>query len=107
MSSLCSVELGEGSVFIRLKLTKEEYDSMPSDAKEFLVVPINKMDSILVTGKLGNGNKIIVPSRFLRSNGVASLQKTVKAKISKIEEKKFLIIELEDKKPGVPVFGEE
>lgn len=107
MSLLRKIELGEEGILITLELTKEEHDAIAPDSKEFVVLAADKLNYILTTGKLGNGNRVMVPSKFLRSNDVHILRKNVKASIINTGEKKFLVIELEDKKTGIPVFGED
>jgi len=99
MGLLRKIEVDNADILMTLELTKEEYESISPEMKEFVTLPTNMFDRVLTTGRLGNGNRIMVPSRFLRGHNIEVLRKNVPSKIFTVGEKKFLIIELEDKKP--------
>ena len=106
MSLLRRIEFENDSILITLEMNKREYDAVTPDVKKFITLPADTLDRTLTTGKLGNGNRIMVPNKFLRSHDIDILRKFVKSKIVDIGEKKFLIIELEDKKRGIPKFSD-
>ena len=107
MGLLRKIELEEDSIFITLKLTKMEYEKIAQDTKDCIVLPSDKLDRILITGRLGNGNRIMVPSKFLKKHNINILKKKVKSRIIDTGERKLLLIELESKKTGIPVFDED
>lgn len=107
MSLLRKIQLDKDDVFITLKLTKKEYEIIAPEVREFIVIPTNKLDKTLTTGKIGNGNRIMIPNNLLKKHDMKVLKKHVQSRIIDLDDKKFLIIELEKKKLGVPVFGEE
>lgn len=106
MSLLRKIEFENDSILITLEMNKREYDAVTPDVKEFITLPADTLDRTLTTGKLGNGNRIMVPNKFLRSHDIEVMRKFVKGKIVDIGEKKYLIIELEDKKRGIPRFND-
>jgi len=106
MSILRKVELNDKDVIITLCLTKEEYNVIKPNSKEFLTLPLEAFERILTTGRLGNGNRIMVPTKYLKVNNIDILRKNVPSAIFDLGNKKFLLIELENKDPGVPVFKE-
>lgn len=105
MSILRKVELGD-DILVTLKMTKKEYDAIGPDVHDLLVFPANGFNRILTTGTLGNGNRIMVPGKYLKNNNIHSLKKNVRSSIANLGDRKFLIIELVRKGSGVPVFGE-
>ncbi len=107
MGLLKRIEWEDRDILLTLRLTKKEYENINSDTKEFIVMPADNFDRVLTTGKLGNGNRIMVPSKFLKNNNIAFLKKNVRSSIVDVEERKFLVIELDNKRTGVPVFGED
>lgn len=106
MSFLHKVELEKDDIFVTLKLDKREYENFKPSVKEYIVLPADGLDRILVTGKIGNGNRVMVPNRFLKMNGIESLRKNVPSRIFDLGNKKFLVLELENREPGVPAFEE-
>lgn len=107
MSFLRKIELEKDDVFITLKLTKKERELITPNMKEFIVLPTDSLNKILTTGKLGNGNRIMIPNGFLKSHDIDVLKKKVQSIIIDLGDKKFLLIELENKGVGRPVFNED
>lgn len=104
MSVLRKIELEKDDILITLSLTKEEYKAITPNVREFITLPTDILDKMLTTGKLGNGNRIMVPNKFLKVNNIEILRKNVPGKIFDLGDKKFLLIELENKPPSMPVF---
>lgn len=106
MSLLRKIELEKDDVLITLKLTKKEYENITPNVREFVVLPAKGFDRDLVTGRIGNGNRIMLPNKLLQNHNINVLKKNVQSKIIDLGDKKILIIELENKRTGVPVFEE-
>jgi len=104
MSMLRKMEWENNDILITLKLTKKEYEAVKSDVKEFIILPAEGLYRTLTTGRLGNGNRIMVPTKFLKKHEVDVLRKKVQGNIIDTGERKFLVIELENKRVGIPVF---
>ena len=107
MSVLRRIELNKDNIFITLEVTKKEYEMITPEAKEFIILPTSRLNRTLTTGKIGNGNRIMIPNKLLKKHDMDVLKKHVQSRITDIGDRKFLIIELEDKRSGIPVFKEE
>jgi hypothetical protein len=107
MSLLRKIELEGDDVFVTLELTKDEYKSITPNMKEFIILPTNGLERTFITGKLGNGNRIMVPNRFLRNHDIDILRKKVLGKMFRVGERKFLVLEIDNKEAGIPVFRED
>ncbi|MBI4020406.1 MAG: hypothetical protein HY367_03675 [Candidatus Aenigmarchaeota archaeon] len=106
MALLRNIKLGEDEILVTLKLAKKEFEKITPGSREFIVLPTSGLDRTLVTGKIGNGNRIMVPNKFLRRHSIEILRKNVPGKIIDMDEGKFLVIELEKKRIKVPVFSD-
>ncbi|MFH1364377.1 MAG: hypothetical protein ABIH52_01850 [Candidatus Aenigmatarchaeota archaeon] len=104
MSTLRKIEIDNDDILITLELTKHEYSTITPNVKEFVTLPADTPERLLTTGRLGNGNRIMVPNKFLKSNNIQALRKNVPSKIFDLGDRKFLIIELESSRPEPPVF---
>ena len=103
MGLLQKVEFEGKDVLIMVRLTQAEYNAISSDPRELLVLPTKWHEGSLTTGRLGNGNRIMIPNKLLRSYNIDVLKKNVKHRIVDSGEKKYLVIELESR-IGIPVF---
>jgi hypothetical protein len=108
MAEIKSIKLEDDHVILCLRLSRNEYDAFGNE-KELLVFPVsdNALNEVLVTGKLGNGNRIMVPNKLLERHSIPKLIKNVKSKIFSINKRNFLLISLDEKMPGIPLFKEE
>ncbi len=95
MASIESIDFKNNKTLLTLKISKEEYKLFNGE-KDLLVFPVASLDTTLVTGTLGNSNRIMLPNKVLRRNDVESLSKRVLSKIVKIKNGKYLIIQLEE-----------
>jgi len=109
MADINSIDMETEEILVNLKISESEYAPLKLARRNLLLLPTDSgiLDEVLTTGKLGNGNRIMLPNRTLRRHGVEKLRKKVPAKIFEVDGSKFLLIKLEESKPGVPVFREE
>jgi hypothetical protein len=96
MGELKRINLEDG-ITVELSLSDEEYRLL-SRGRKVLVVPTGDgfLGTELTTGKIGNGNRIMVPNRLLEINDIRRLKKKVPARIFEVNKEKFLLIKLEE-----------
>jgi hypothetical protein len=102
MASVESIDFKNNKTLLTLKVSREEYKSFNGE-KDMLVFPVASLDTTLVTGTLGNSNRIMLPNKVLRKNDIESLSKRVPSKVVKIKNGKYLIIQLEGPE-DIPIF---
>lgn len=107
MGKITKIEMGDTVIFITLSVSPSEYQYITPNIEDIILFPPNKMDMSLTTGKIGNGNRIMVPNSLLKKEDIPILRKNVPSMVLTVEGKKYLIIELEDKTPGIPHFKDE
>ncbi|HDN83272.1 MAG TPA: hypothetical protein ENG50_02785 [Candidatus Altiarchaeales archaeon] len=97
MATLKSAEIKDNEIILKLKISQEEYKLVGAHS-EFIILPSEDeaLSELLTTGKLGNGNRIMIPNRLLKKYEIKKLKKKVPAKVFKINEAKYLLIKLED-----------
>ncbi len=105
MAEIKSITLEDETTILSIKVSKEEYELVKEDEKNLVILPASKSNEVLTTGKIGNGNRIMLPNKVLKRSSISKLLKHVKARIFGINEKKLLLIELEDNGQGIPKFG--
>ncbi len=108
MANLRNISFKGDEIEIVLVVSKEEYHALAGDSRECLVLPVrgSSMPETLTSGKLGTGNRIMVPNKLLAKHGVDKLRKKLPAKLYDFEEGKFILIRLESPKL-VPKFEED
>lgn len=107
MAELKSVDINEGGTFVLFKVTKKEYDIIKQNKGDFAILPTDQgaFNELLTSGKIGMGNRIMIPNRLL-SRYAVSLKKKLPAGVYDIEDSKLLLILLEGSKL-YPEFGED
>ena len=103
MALIRSVNIEDGEIILNLSITEEEY-KLISGLKEVILVS-EEFEDELTTGRLGNSNRIMLPKKILKKHEV-ELKGKVPAKIFEVENKKFLLVKLEERKEGIPEFRE-
>lgn len=106
MAEIKTINFETDEILINLKLTKQEYLQLQSSTKNLIVLPTdsNVLSDTLTTGKLGNGNRIMVPGKLLKNEGMDELIKKVKSKIFNVNNEKYLLIKLDDADKHIPKF---
>ena len=91
-----------------MTISEKEYNLIGAQIEGLVVVPTdeNFLERILITGKIGNGNRIMVPNTFLKNNGISKLRKRVPSRLFELNNEKYLFIKLEDSSL-IPEFEEE
>ena len=109
MAEMRKIDIKDDGIAVTLTVTSEEYKIIGSSAKNFVVLPTDSsiLSDVLVTGKLGNGNRIMIPNKFLRASEIPGLKKNVQAKIFKLKSEKYLLIKLDEDLRHVPRFNSE
>ena len=108
MATLKSLEFKD-EIIATFSITEKEYDLLKQSGENLVILPtgVDVLNETLTTGRLGNGNRIMLPAKILRAHNVGALIKKAPAKIFEVDDSIFLLIKLEDNRPGVPVFGKE
>ena len=96
MAKLKRLDL-EGNISAEVDLTEEEF-AMLGRTKKVLVVSTEDEFFVtrMTTGKIGNGNRIMVPNRLLERNHIEKLRKKVPARIFEVNKEKYPLIKLEE-----------
>jgi len=105
MAQLRHVNFKDNGIMADFSLSSEEYATFREE-KEFILLPISSFDLSLVTGTLGNSNRIMLPNKILKKHEIETLIKNASSKIVKNKKGKFLVIKL-DGPDGIPKFGDE
>ena len=108
MAIIKSLEFGD-EILATFSISEKEYDLLKQSEKDMVILPTRSdiLDEVLTTGRLGNGNRIMLPMKILKAHNVKKLLKNVPAKIFEVDDSKFLLIRLEEPRPGIPVFNED
>jgi hypothetical protein len=106
MADISNIEMRNGSIIISLDVSKDEYDVLKNETKDLMIIPTNQdiFSDELTTGTLGNSNRIMLPNKILKTHEIKSLHKKVPFAIFEIKEDKYLVIELQKKRVGIPRF---
>ena len=106
MAEIKTINFESDDVLVNLKLTKQEYLQLQSSTKDLIVLPTEPsiLSDILTTGKLGNGNRIMVPGKLLKKEGMDELIKKVNSKIFYLNHEKYFLIKLDDVNKHIPKF---
>ena len=108
MATIKSLEFGD-EILATFSISEKEYDLLKQSEKNMVLLPARSdiLDDVLTTGRLGNGNRIMLPTKILKRHNIKKLLKNVPSKIFEVDDSKFLLIRLEEYKPGIPVFKED
>ncbi len=105
MARLKRIDMEGKGITLVLEISQEEYKLIGSE-EDLLVVP--RDDSFLLeeltTGKIGHGNRIMMPNKLLNRYQV-KLPKKVPARIFEARDEKYLLIRLK-KSSLIPEFEE-
>lgn len=105
MARVKRIDMEGNGITLVLEISHEEYKLIGSE-EEILVVPKagSFLKEELTTGKLGHGNRIMMPNKLLNRYEV-ELPKKVPARIFKAKDEKYLLIKLK-KSSLIPEFEE-
>ena len=103
MAEIETIRRNSEDIFVVCNVTEQEAKIIGS-SKNVLVLP-KEFKEVLTTGKLGNSNRIMMPKKILRKYEI-NMKGRVSAQIFEIKNKKFLLIEMDEKKLGIPNFRE-
>lgn len=108
MGKIKSIEINNGEMTVVMTITEKEYNLIGAQIDGLAVVPTDEvfLERELVTGKIGNGNRIMVPNKFLKQNGISKLRKRVPSRLFEFNNEKYLFIKLEESSL-IPEFEEE
>jgi hypothetical protein len=108
MASIKYIDFNSEGVAITLNATEEEYKMLRTFTTNLVILPTDDeaMELKLTTGKLGNGNRIMVPNKLLKRHQIPALRKKCPAKIFEVNKEKYLLIKLE-KSELIPEFEKE
>lgn len=106
MANINFIDMKTGEIQVNLKVSESEYSILKQARENILLLPGDSetLEETLTTGKLGNGNRIMLPNKILGRHGIEKLRKKIPAGIFDINGDKFMLIKLEESKLGVPVF---
>jgi hypothetical protein len=107
MADINTIEMKDDIIIINLKVSKDEYNLLKHSTKKLLLLPTELFDESLTTGKLGNSNRIMLSNKILEKYNVTELLKKAPSKIVELNGEKFLLIKLQERTLGKPIFGEE
>lgn len=98
MAQVKNIEIENSEITIVMSITQREYDLIGAQLEGLAIVPTNDtfLDRKLITGKIGNGNRIMVPNKFLEQHGISKLRKRVPSKLFEFNSEKYLFIKLEE-----------
>lgn len=108
MARIKNIDIEDGEITVVLTINEKEYDLIGAKLDGLAIVPTSEefLERVLVTGKIGNGNRIMVPNTFLKKNGISKLRKRVPSRLFEFNNEKYLFIKLENSSL-VPEFEEE
>lgn len=107
MASVKSIDLKDDQVILTMTTSLEEYKLLESYTTEILVLPTSEgfLQERLTTGKIGHGNRIMVPNKLLERHGIEEMRKKVPARLFTLNGEKYLLLKLE-KSVLIPEFKE-
>jgi len=109
MARIQSMEMGHDEALITLRVTKKECQLLNFVTEELILLPTDEtsLNEILTTGKLGSGNRIMMPNKILKRHNIKKLIKKAPSRIFEGDHGKYLLIRLDQFKIGVPSFAIE
>ncbi|MBU2559335.1 hypothetical protein KKA03_00395 [archaeon] len=108
MARIKNIDVNDGEMTVVITISEKEYNLLGAKIDGLVLVPTDEvfLERELVTGKIGNGNRIMVPNTFLKNNGIAKLRKRVPSRLFEFNNEKYLFIKLENSSL-VPEFEED
>lgn len=108
MARIKNIEVKNKEITVVMTLTEKEYDLIGAQLDGLAILPTSDefLERTLITGKIGNGNRIMVPNTFLKKNGISKLRKRVPSRLFELNNEKYLFIKLEESSL-IPEFEEE
>ena len=69
MAAIKSLEFGD-EILATFSISEKEYDLLKRSGENLVILPArpNLLDEVLTTGRLGNGNRIMLPMKILRAH---------------------------------------
>jgi len=106
MARLTAHKKKDNDIEVTLKVSQAQYKLLKEAEEDLLVLPTDTdcMAFELTTGKIGNGNRVMLPNKILARNEVKVLHKKLPSRIVEIDGRKLLVCVLEDERPGMPKF---
>ncbi len=108
MARIKNIDVKNEEITVVLTINEKEYNLIGAKLDGLAVLPTDEvfLERELVTGKIGNGNRIMVPNTFLKNNGIEKLRKRVPSRLFELNNEKYLFIKLENSSL-IPEFEEE
>ena len=108
MARIKNIDVENGEITVVLTINEKEYNLIGAQLDGLAVLPTDEvfLERVLVTGKIGNGNRIMVPNMFLKKHGISKLRKRVPSRLFDFNNEKYLFIKLENSSL-LPEFEEE
>ena len=108
MAQIKNIDVNKEEITVVLTINEKEYNMIGAQLDGLIIVPTSDefLERILITGKIGNGNRIMVPNTFLKKNGISKLRKRVPSRLFDFNNEKYLFIKLEDSSL-IPEFEDE
>jgi|SRR3989344_3925137 len=107
MAKVHNMRVKNDKILVTFEISDEEYRLIRPRSKRVVILPVDALDDTLTTGRLGNSNRIMLPTKILSRYKINELVKKAPSRIFETFEGKYLIIELEKGGIGVPVFRGE
>ncbi len=106
MASIDSIDVEPDRVVAKVVLSIEEYGALNSATRDILIAPVghDNLELLLTVGKIGNGNRIMLPNRVLKAVGIDKLPRKAPAKIFFLRGNKYLVACIEGDSEGIPFF---
>lgn len=106
MAEIQTIDVKRDNVFVNLKISKVEYETLSNHTSDLILVPTSRtfMSYLLTTGKLGNSNRVMLPKKILEKFDIRILEKKVPARMFRIDDNTYLLIKIRKSAFGIPVF---
>ena len=100
MAEITSVKFGEDGIFLRLKISKEEYDFFGPSISELLIVPADSrsMDKLFTTGKLGNSTRLMLPKKAMERLDVTHVEKKISGRVFRLNGGVYMLARIHETK---------
>ncbi len=98
MARMKNIKIESDEITVVLSITKNEYEMIGTQIDGITILPTNGefFERELITGKIGNGNRIMVPNKFLEHHDILKLRKRVPCRLFDFNKEKYLFIKMED-----------
>ena len=107
MAEIKSINMEDDKTSVCLFVSDSEYNLLKEDNDDLVILPVKKLNEVLTTGKIGNSNRIMLPKKIMKAHKIDELPKNVEARVFSVNNCKFLLIKLAEKKIGVPEYDEK